>query len=133
MDVQFVASVAPIVRDADAARAFYRDALGLTFEGGDGDYVFTHKLEGTKHLGLWPLAEAANSCFGTSEWPTEVPVPQASLEFEVADVAAAAEELKANGYRLIHDARTEPWGQVTARLLSPEGLLIAVCYTPAFH
>jgi catechol 2,3-dioxygenase-like lactoylglutathione lyase family enzyme len=133
MDVQFVASVAPIVRDAGAARAFYRDALGLTFEGGDGDYVFTHKLEGTKHLGLWPLAEAANSCFGTSEWPTEVPVPQASIEFEVADVAAAAEELKAKGYRLIHDARTEPWGQVTARLLSPEGLLIAVCYTPAFH
>ena len=83
MDVQFVASVAPIVRDAGAARAFYRDALGLTFEGGDGDYVFTHKLEGTKHLGLWPLAEAANSCFGTSEWPTEVPVPQASIEFEV--------------------------------------------------
>jgi catechol 2,3-dioxygenase-like lactoylglutathione lyase family enzyme len=133
MDVQFVASVAPIVRDAEAARAFYRDALGLSFEGGDGDYVFTHKLEGTKHLGLWPLAEAANSCFGTSEWPTEVPVPQASIEFEVADVAAAAEELKAKGYRLIHDARTEPWGQVTARLLSPEGLLIAVCYTPAFH
>ena len=133
MDVQFVASVAPIVRDADAARAFYRDALGLSFEGGDGDYVYTHRLEGTKHLGLWPLAEAANSCFGTSEWPTEVPVPQASIEFEVADVAAAAEELKANGYRLIHDARTEPWGQVTARLLSPEGLLIAVCYTPAFH
>jgi catechol 2,3-dioxygenase-like lactoylglutathione lyase family enzyme len=133
MDVQFVASVAPIVRDADAARAFYRDALGLSFEGGEGDYVFTHRLEGTKHLGLWPLKEAANSCFGTSEWPTEVPVPQASIEFEVADVAAAAEELKAKGYRLIHDARTEPWGQVTARLLSPEGLLIAVCYTPAFH
>jgi catechol 2,3-dioxygenase-like lactoylglutathione lyase family enzyme len=133
MDVLFVASVAPIVRDADAARSFYRDALGLSFEGGQGEYVFTHKLEGTKHLGLWPLGEAATACFGTSEWPTEVPVPQASIEFEVGDVAAAAEELKAKGYRLIHDARTEPWGQVTARLLSPEGLLIAVCYTPAFH
>jgi catechol 2,3-dioxygenase-like lactoylglutathione lyase family enzyme len=133
MDVLFVASVAPIVRDADAARSFYRDALGISFEGGQGEYVFTHKLEGTKHLGLWPLGEAASACFGTSEWPTEVPVPQASIEFEVGDVAAAAEELKAKGYRLIHDARTEPWGQVTARLLSPEGLLIAVCYTPAFH
>jgi catechol 2,3-dioxygenase-like lactoylglutathione lyase family enzyme len=33
MDVQFGASVAPIVRDADAARSFYRDALGLSFEG----------------------------------------------------------------------------------------------------
>jgi catechol 2,3-dioxygenase-like lactoylglutathione lyase family enzyme len=95
MEVQFVASIAPIVRDADAARSFYRGALGLSFEGGDGDYVYTEKLEGTKHLGLWPLAEAATACFGTGEWPAEVPVPQASIEFEVPDVAAAAEELKA--------------------------------------
>jgi len=133
MEVQFVASVAPIVRDAGAARVFYRDALGLSFEGGEGDYVFTHKLPGTKHFGLWPLAEAATACFGTTEWPGEVPVPQASIEFEVADVAAAAAELEGKGYRLIHGARTEPWTQVTARLLSPEGLLVAVCYTPSFH
>jgi catechol 2,3-dioxygenase-like lactoylglutathione lyase family enzyme len=45
LDVQFVASVAPIVRDADAARRFYRDGLGLSFEGEAGDYVFTHKLQ----------------------------------------------------------------------------------------
>ena len=56
-----------------------------------------------------------------------------SIEFEVADVAAAAKELETKGYRLIHDARTEPWTQITARLLSPEGLLVAVCYTPPFH
>jgi hypothetical protein len=48
-------------------------------------------------------------------------------------VASAAEELTKDGYSLIHDARTEPWGQITARLLSPEGLLVAVCFTPAFH
>ena len=134
MDVQFVTSVAPIVRDAEASRSFCADALGLGFEGQDGDYVFTHELEGaTKHFGLWPLSEAANACFGPHEWPTEIPVPQASIEFEVADVAAAATELTAKGYRLIHDARTEPWGQITARLLSPEGLLVAVCYSPAFQ
>jgi catechol 2,3-dioxygenase-like lactoylglutathione lyase family enzyme len=133
MEVQFVASVAPIVRDAKAARAFYADALGLSFEGDDGDYVFTHELDGTKHFGLWPLAEAATACFGTTEWPSEIPVPQASIEFEVADVEAAAGELEAKGYRLIHGARTEPWTQITARLLSPEGLLVAVCYTPQFH
>ena len=69
MDVQFVASVAPIVRDADAARRFYGDALGLSFEGEAGDYVFTHKLEGTKHFGLWPLSEAATACFGTTNGP----------------------------------------------------------------
>jgi catechol 2,3-dioxygenase-like lactoylglutathione lyase family enzyme len=134
MHVQFVASVAPIVRDVDAARAFYHDALGLTFEGGgNGDYAYTQRLEGTKHFGLWPLSEAANACFGTRDWPAEIPIPQASIEFEVVDVAAAAEELEAKGYRLLHDTRTEPWGQITARLLSPEGLLVAVCYTPAFH
>jgi catechol 2,3-dioxygenase-like lactoylglutathione lyase family enzyme len=133
MDVQFVASVAPIVRDAEATRAFYADALGISFEGSEGDYRFTHNLEGTKHFGLWPLSEAATSCFGTTAWPSDVPVPQASIEFEVADVAAAAKELETKGYRLIHDARTEPWGQITARLLSPEGLLVAVCYTPFFH
>lgn len=133
MDVQFVASVAPIVRDVEAARAFYGDALGLSFEGGEGDYLFTHKLDGTKHFGLWPLSEAATACFGTTEWPTEIPVPQLSIEFEVADVAEAAKELEAKGHRLIHGARTEPWSQITARLLSPEGLLVAVCYTPPFH
>ena len=133
MEVQFIASVAPIVRDAKAARVFYADALGLSFEGGEADYVYTQKLDGAKHFGLWPLSEAATACFGTTEWPSEIPVPQASIEFEVADVAAAADELKARGYRLIHEARTEPWTQITARLLSPEGLLVAVCYTPQFH
>jgi catechol 2,3-dioxygenase-like lactoylglutathione lyase family enzyme len=133
MDVRFLTSIAPIVRDAEDSRSFYADALGLRFEGHDGDYVFTHELEGAKHFGLWPLSEAANACFGTTDWPAEIPAPQASIEFEVADVAAAAAELTAKGYRLIHAARREPWGQVTARLLSPEGLLVAVCYTPAFE
>jgi catechol 2,3-dioxygenase-like lactoylglutathione lyase family enzyme len=133
VDVQFVTSIAPIARDVGAARAFYRDALGLSFEGSDGDYVFTHNLEGAKHFGIWPLAEAATACFGSPEWPADVPVPQASIEFEVSDVAAAATELEGRGYRLIHGARTEPWKQVTARVLSPEGLLVAVCYTPQFH
>ena len=133
MEIQFIASVAPIVRDVEAARAFYQQTLGLSFEGVDGDYVFTQRLEGTKHFGLWPLTEAANACFGKTEWPEDIPVPQASIEFEVPDVAAAAEELRAKGYRLIHDARTEPWAQITARLLSPEGLLVAVCYSPSLH
>ena len=133
MDVLFVASVSPIVRDPDAGRAFYGDALGLSFEGGEGDYVFTERLAGVRHFGLWPLTEAARACFGRDEWPDEVPIPQASVEFEVADVAAAAEELQEAGHRLLHGARTEPWTQVTARLLSPDGLLVAVCYTPWFH
>lgn len=133
MEIQFVTSVAPIVRDPEKARSLYVDALGLTFEGEAGDYRYTHKLPGTKHFGLWPLSEAATACFGTAEWPADIPIPQASIEFEVADVTAAAAELADSGHQLIHRARTEPWGQITARLLSTDGLLIAVCYTPAFH
>src|SRR6266540_3372590 len=40
---------------------------------------------------------------------------------------------KGSGYRLLHGARAEPWTQITARLLSPEGLLVAVCYPPWLH
>jgi catechol 2,3-dioxygenase-like lactoylglutathione lyase family enzyme len=133
MKILFVASVAPIARDVEKSRTFYREDIGLSFEGGEGDYIFTQELEGTKHFGVWPLSEAANSCYGTAEWPGEVPVPQASIEFEVDDVPAAAAELRAKGCQLIHDTRTEPWGQVIARLLSPEGLLIGVSYTPWFR
>lgn len=130
MDVKFVASVSPIVQDSDSARDFYSGALGLPFEGGEGDYVFTERLDGVKHFGLWPLTEAAEACFGTATWPADIPVPQASVEFEVDDVAAAAAELQERGHRLLHGARTEPWTQMTARLLTPDGLLVAVCHTP---
>jgi catechol 2,3-dioxygenase-like lactoylglutathione lyase family enzyme len=136
MNTQLMASVSPIVRDPDAARALYADALGVTFEGGEGDYVFTAQLPGAKHFGLWPLADAASACFGEVEWPADVPVPQVSMEFEVGgvdEVAGAAAELEGRGYRLLHGAKTEPWGQEIARLLSADGVLVGVCYTPWYH
>ena len=133
MRVLFIAGFAPIVRHPSAARAFYAKTLGLEFEGGQGDYFFTEKLPGAKHFGVWPLAEAAQACFGKSEWPAEVPAPQASIEFEVDDVPGAAAELEKRGYRLIHPVRTEPWKQVIARLLTPDGLLVGVCHTFWMH
>jgi hypothetical protein len=48
----------------------------------------------------------------------------------VPDVPAAAAELEAKGLSLVHAARTEPWGQEIARLLSPDGLLIGVSSFP---
>ena len=88
------------------------------------------EIEGLKHFGLWTLRDAARSTFGQDEWPDAVTRPQATVELEVDDVAAAVEELKARGLELLQDTRVEPWGQTTARLLSPEGLLIGVVYTP---
>jgi catechol 2,3-dioxygenase-like lactoylglutathione lyase family enzyme len=130
VNVEFVASFSPIVDDIADARRFYGEQLGIDFEGGEEDYPFTEQLDGVKHLGLWPLSQAAVACFGTPSWPADLRRPQASIEFEVSDVAAAAEELVEGGYELLHAPRTEPWGQTVARLLSEEGLLVAVCHTP---
>ena len=66
--------------------------LGITFDRDDNsDYVSTGDLDGLKHMGLWKLSDAAEACFGTSEWPSDIPVPQATVEFDVDDVEAAAE------------------------------------------
>ncbi len=134
MEIVFVAGVTPIAPDPAAGSAFYRDALGLPVEG--DEYLFTESLDGAKHFGVWPLSHAASSCYGTPEWPDDVPVPQATIEFELAgpdEVAAGARELEELGYVLIHDAREEPWGQTVARLLGPEGLLIGLSYAPHLH
>lgn len=133
MDILFVAGFAPIVRDPHAARTLYRDTLGLPLESISGDYLAVDGWGDVRHLGVWPLADAARACFDTDEWPTDLPVPQATLELEVADVAAAAAELEAAGHTLLHPVRTEPWGQVIARLLTPDGLLLGLCYCPWMH
>jgi uncharacterized glyoxalase superfamily protein PhnB len=57
-------------------------------------------------------------------------VPQATVEFEVDDVEAAAAEMVDRGYRLVHPARLEPWGQTVARLQTHDGLLVGLSYTP---
>ena len=91
------------------------DGLGLPLKASPGsDYFHSERINGAKHFGVWPLAEAAQACFGQGEWPKDVTVPQASVEFEVADaaaVASAAAELRDAGFDLLHDSREEPWGR----------------------
>jgi predicted enzyme related to lactoylglutathione lyase len=131
MKVLFVAGYGPIVPDdrAHEAAAFYEDALNIEFER-DGEYRHTGNLDGVKHFALWPLSQAAESCFGTAKWPAELPVPASWLEFDVDDIAGATAELKSRGYTLLIENRKEPWGQQVTRLLSPEGQLVGLTYTP---
>jgi hypothetical protein len=129
MKVLFVAGFGPILRDEAATTALYRDTLGLPFKENDG-YFHSEEVPGVKAFALWPLSQAAQSCFGTDTWPEDLPVPQAWLEFDVDDVETATEELAAKGYRLLVRARTEPWGQTVTRLQSPEGMLVGVTVTP---
>lgn len=46
------------------------------------------------------------------------------------NIERATSELEKQGYKLLTEAKTEPWGQVVTRLLSPEGILVAVTVTP---
>ena len=133
MQVLFVAGFGPILRDPIAAPALYVEALGLPLQRDDDGYWHTEQLPGVKSFALWPLAQAAQSCFGTETWPTDVPAPQAWVEFDVADVAAASAELAARGYALLVAERDEPWGQTVTRLLGPEGLLVGITRTPALR
>ena len=138
IDVKFISSIAIITRDPRQSRALYVDALKLPLQPPDpsDDYVFTDKVDGAKHFGVWPLTQVAQACFGDSEWPKGRPVPQLSVEFDVAtetDVGPAADELANKGYELLHAARTEPWGQVVARFQTPEGVILGISYMPPMH
>ena len=136
MKVSFVAGFGPIVRDADASQAFWRAGLGIELGELAPEYFGTDDLEGVKAFALWPLAHAAQSTFGTESWPAELPTPQAWIELDVESaeaVGAAVEELASAGHRVLRGATLEPWGQTTSRVLSPEGLLIGVTFTPWMH
>ena len=132
-NVLFVAGFGPIVQDIPKSHKFYLDTLGLSFTKEEGDYLHTEKLKGANSFALWPLAQAAQSCFGSKSWPSDLPVPQAWLEFDVDDIKQATTELEKRGYTLLTKAQKEPWGQIVTRLLSPEGILVAVTVTPGMR
>jgi catechol 2,3-dioxygenase-like lactoylglutathione lyase family enzyme len=136
MKVAFVAGFGPIVRETDAAHAFWRDGLGIELEEAAPGYFTNDSLDGVKAFALWPLTQAAEATFGSAEWPADIPAPQAWLELDVESaeaVEAAVRELEAAGHRVLRGAGEEPWGQTTSRLLSPEGLLVGVTFTPWMH
>lgn len=134
IDVMFIAGFGPITQSTAQSGDFYCQALGLPLKPMPGNeaYLFSEQdaIGGVKHFALWPLAQAAQSCFGQEQWPETEPVPQAWIEFEVRDLAAATARLQQQGYHLLVAARDEPWGQTVTRLLSPEGLLAGLTVTP---
>ena len=132
-DVLFIAGFGPIVRDTTESRKLYCDTLGIPFKEESGEYLHTEALKGAKTFALWPLSQAAQSCFGKDSWPDNVPVPQAWLEFDVANVQEATAALESRGYRILVRSKKEPWGQTVSRFISPEGLLVGITLTPAMR
>jgi hypothetical protein len=136
MKPSFVAGFGPIVADVEKSRAFWGAGIGIALEEAAPGYWAADDIEGVKAFALWPLAQAAESCFGSPNWPSDLPVPQAWIELDVESAEAvgiASSELAAAGHRVLRETQLEPWGQTTARLLSPEGLLVGITYTPWMH
>jgi catechol 2,3-dioxygenase-like lactoylglutathione lyase family enzyme len=137
MKILFVASMSVIARDPQESRKLFIDVLGLPLERHEGDeYYFSEKVGGCKHFGVWPLAQAAEACFGSRTWPAERPIPHLSVEFEVADeesVRSAAAELQANGHEVLHPVRKEPWGQTIARVQTIDGAIVGISHAPWLH
>lgn len=131
--ILFIAGFGPIVRDTGKSRKLYGEALGIPFKEEAGGYLHTEALTGAKTFALWPLSQAALSCFGKDSWPDDVPAPQAWLEFDVDSVDQATAGLQSQGYRMLIKNKKEPWGQTVSRFLSPEGLLVGITFTPALR
>ena len=131
--VLFIAGFGPIVRDTGESRKLYHDALGIPFKEEAGGYLHTEAVPGAKSFALWPLSQAALSCFGKESWPANLAAPQAWLEFDVDSVEKATAALESSGYQMLVKNKKEPWGQIVSRFISPEGLLVGITFTPSMR
>jgi hypothetical protein len=131
--VLFIAGFGPIVRDTAESHKLYRDVVGIPFKEETDLYLHTEAIPGAKTFALWPLSQAAQSCFGTDSWPESTAAPQAWLEFDVDSVEKATVALESSGCRLLVKNKKEPWGQIVSRFISPEGLLVGISFTPSLR
>jgi catechol 2,3-dioxygenase-like lactoylglutathione lyase family enzyme len=124
--IRHIAGIAEIVEDLDGAVRFYRDVLGLGIEVKDPAGYAEVKIGGVLHFGLWQRGHAARSV-GVA--PERIALGfTLGLEVDAVDGAAAA--LAGRGIPLLQAPHDEPWGQRTARFLSPSGMLCEVSETP---
>jgi hypothetical protein len=131
--ILFIAGFGPIVRATAESRNLYSEVLDIPFQEESDGYLHTEAVKGAKSFALWPLSQAAQSCFGKDSWPDNVPVPQAWLEFDVESVEKATADLESRGYRMLIKNKKEPWGQTVSRFIAPEGLLVGITFTPGLR
>ena len=130
MEVLFVTGFSPIVADPATSREFYAGALDLPLDHEEGDYVFTETLPGVKHFGLWPLSQAAQSCFRVGALAGGA--RRAASHRRVRGARRRRSRRGTPGEGLHADALGEDraLGSTIARLLSPEGLLVGLSHIP---
>ena len=128
--IRHVAGVAEVVDDIEAAVHFYRDHLGLEVSHESGETYATVSISGIPHFGIWLRSRAAELVFGDPSQMDRIPLGF-SIGFEVDSVKDAEESLRSTDTTVVQGLKVEPWGQQTARFLSPSGALCEISETPA--
>ncbi|WP_329525655.1 VOC family protein [Streptomyces sp. NBC_01462] len=108
--------------DPERSRVFYGGQLGLAVHREFG----TGPERGTVYF----LGGGFLEVSGRSEVP---PSPALRLWLQVADAAAAHEELVAAGVEVLRPPVKEPWGLIEMWIADPDGTEIVLVEIPADH
>ncbi|GAA4092409.1 MULTISPECIES: VOC family protein [Streptomyces] len=108
--------------DPERSRAFYGERLGLP--------VYREFGTGPERGTVYFLGGGFLEVSGRAERP---PAPGLQLWLQVADAAAAHEELAARGVAIARPPVREPWGLIEMWIEDPDGVRIVVVEIPADH
>ncbi|MER7186770.1 VOC family protein [Streptomyces hyaluromycini] len=108
--------------DPERSRAFYGEQLGLA--------VYREFGEGPERGTVYFLGGGFLEVSGRSDTPAP---PAVQLWLQVADVAAAHDELAAKGVEIVRPPVKEPWGLVEMWIADPDGIRIVLVEIPADH
>ncbi|WP_030663037.1 VOC family protein [Streptomyces rimosus] len=108
--------------DPERSREFYGRALGLE--------VYREFGTGPERGTVYFLGGGFLEVSGRSSEP---PTATLQLWLQVADAAAAHEELKAGGVEILRPPVQEPWGLIEMWIADPDGHRIVLTEVPADH
>jgi catechol 2,3-dioxygenase-like lactoylglutathione lyase family enzyme len=108
--------------DPERSRAFYGERLGLP--------VYREFGTGPERGTVYFLGGGFLELSGSTEAPRS---PAVRLWLQVADVAAAHEELRAKDVEIVRPPTREPWGLVEMWIADPDGTPIVLVEVPADH
>ncbi|MEU9241951.1 VOC family protein [Streptomyces sp. NPDC048385] len=119
-----VLSSRTLIRPADPglSRAFYGERLGLA--------VYREFGQGPERGTVFFLGGGFLEVSGRADAPAS---PAVRLWLQVADVAAAHEELAAAGVEIVRPPVKEPWGLIEMWVADPDGIRIVLVEVPAGH
>ncbi|MFF9405403.1 VOC family protein [Streptomyces anandii] len=111
--------------DPERSRVFYGEQLGLA--------VYREFGAGPERGTVYFLGGGFLELSGRAETGTDPQAAPVRLWLQVADAAAAHEELRAKGVEIVRPPVREPWGLVEMWVADPDGIPLVLVEVPAEH